>query len=1093
MIKSATSTPDSLQGQNDQLWKIIEKQRLIIQNLQKDLTRMTAEKDQLQNKVEELEKKAKLPTLSLNMPPDDEVDSPSSPVPPPRSPYRQNTTKERSQLATVESLQIASPEDPEIQAPRESTTATTDSDAQLFAKYHQSSRPSRDSMLPPARLIPEHDVSLRAASPPPPRSGYRSPSPVDMPQYVHDSIRESTLGMSDYEDLPTPPPKASSHGTTPPPSSSNNIFSNEMIAGICIKVTGSNITTNEKGKEVVSFIISVGKRLDSSNGTDTSEDEMEELWRVEKLYSDFLALDTKIKASEHRAVSSKLGKLPDKALFATHAPSKVDQRKRALEQYLKLVISLPLKDVTDLCEFLSTNVIEQEPETASIPGYKEGYLTKRGKNFGGWKTRYFVLNGPILRYYETKDGHHLGSIRLTDAQIGRQQSNTNYEPHESSNNAYRHAFLILEPKKTSTNGVARHVLCADSDDERDEWVEALIQYVGIKEEQFTPSTPRTSRDRDDRKKAAKKIRKVSKDEIVPISAAPISQLMIERNEKLMFASGAHRSPSDSSLPKDDTSSPKTPTPGTPSTPNDSLSSSIPTNSPLSQTVGADQQRASLDQNYSYFSHSAKTVTRRSSMIHLSGRDGDMLPQNETRSETSSPVAGGKSSSEQAGEELDVHLADKKAKQKSNRMTFWGKKMFNSSSADQYASNGTSLGTGPRPSTSTSTSTPTQSQGSSGLRGFLSRSSNESPSDRPNQDRKKKGGDDAVKRPAKQVFGVPLEVAVNVSPAAEGYDLPSVVFRCIEYLDAKDAASEEGIYRLSGSSAVIKGLKEKFNTDGDFDILGSKQYYDVHAVAGLLKLWLRELPNSVLTKELLMDFLHTIDLLDRRDRVNELGRLVSMLPLPNYTLLRALTAHLIRVVQNSDVNKMTMRNVGIVFSPTLGIPAGIFNLFLSEFDYIFWTSENNDETKTAEEVQFLQQQEVFGAVQQQHHLQQQQRRKQQKQAEEEQRHASSPLVKEEQQQYQEQPAKESKLPSKPLSRTPTQRLLELSGRNNRNSVHYMDGAPDAIVVLEKNLDTTPVLDEDEDDVEDISREEDSADDDDDDDSLSVASSELSPRS
>ncbi|KAI9288288.1 hypothetical protein BC943DRAFT_318154 [Umbelopsis sp. AD052] len=1084
MIKSATSTPDSLQGQNDQLWKIIEKQRLIIQNLQKDLTRMTADRDQLQSKVDEFEKKSKLPTLSLNLPLDDDLDSPSSPVPPPRSPYRQNTTKDRSQLATIESLQITSPEDPEVQAPRENFL---DTEAQLFAKYHQSSRPSRDSMLPPARLIPEHDVSLRAASPPPPRTNYRSPSPVDIPSFTHDSIRESTLGMSDYEDLPTPPPKAISHVSSLP---SNNIFSNDMIAGICIKVTGSNITTNDKGKEVVSFIISVGKRVDLP--ADAPEEEMEELWRVEKLYSDFLALDTKVKASEHRAVSSKLGKLPDKALFATHAPSKVDQRKRALEQYLKLVISLPLKDVTDLCEFLSTNVIEQEPETASIPGYKEGYLTKRGKNFGGWKTRYFVLNGPVLRYYETKDGHHLGSIRLTDAQIGRQQTNTTHEPHDSSVSAYRHAFLILEPKKTATNGIARHVLCADSDDERDEWVEAMIQYIGVKEESVTSATPRTSRDRDERKKAAaKKIRKVSKDEIVPISAAPISQLMIERNEKLMFPPGPHRSPSDSSLARDDASSPKTP--GTPNTPNDSLSSSIPTNSPLAQTASSDQHRASLDQNYSYFTHSAKTVTRRSSMIHLSGRDGETTPQSETRSETSSPVAGGKSSSEPAGEELEASLAEKKAKQKSNRMTFWGKKMFNSSNTDPYASNGASLGTGPRPSTSTSTSTSSPGQSSSGLRGFLSRGSNDSPTDRAShQDRRKKGGEEAVKRPAKQVFGVPLEAAVKVSPAAEGYDLPSVVFRCIEYLDAKDAAIEEGIYRLSGSSAVIKGLKEKFNTEGDFDILGSKQYYDVHAVAGLLKLWLRELPNSVLTKELLMDFLHTIDLLDRRDRVNELGRLVSMLPLPNYTLLRALTAHLIRVVQNSDVNKMTMRNVGIVFSPTLGIPAGIFNLFLSEFDYIFWTSDNNDETKTAEEVQFLQQQEVFGAVQQQHHLQQQQRRKQQKMADEEQRQAS-PIMKDEPQPSHDEVSKEPKLPPMSLARTPTLRLLEQQGRNNRNSVHYMDGAPDAIVGLEKHMDNTPVLDEYDDDVEDIAREDDSTDDEDDDDSLSVASSELSPRS
>ena len=55
---------------------------------------------------------------------------------------------------------------------------------------------------------------------------------------------------------------------------------------------------------------------------------------------------------------------------------------------------------------------------------------------------------------------------------------------------------------------------------------------------------------------------------------------------------------------------------------------------------------------------------------------------------------------------------------------------------------------------------------------------------------------------------------------------------------------------------------------------------------------------------------------------------------NYSLLRALTAHLILIVQNANINKMTMRNVGIVFSPTLGIPAGVFSLMLGEFKRVF---------------------------------------------------------------------------------------------------------------------------------------------------------------
>lgn len=37
----------------------------------------------------------------------------------------------------------------------------------------------------------------------------------------------------------------------------------------------------------------------------------------------------------------------------------------------------------------------------------------------------------------------------------------------------------------------------------------------------------------------------------------------------------------------------------------------------------------------------------------------------------------------------------------------------------------------------------------------------------------------------------------------------------------------------------------------------------------------------------------------------------------------------------------MRNVGIVFSPTLGIPAGVFSLMLGEFNRVFNVDAAND--------------------------------------------------------------------------------------------------------------------------------------------------------
>lgn len=61
-----------------------------------------------------------------------------------------------------------------------------------------------------------------------------------------------------------------------------------------------------------------------------------------------------------------------------------------------------------------------------------------------------------------------------------------------------------------------------------------------------------------------------------------------------------------------------------------------------------------------------------------------------------------------------------------------------------------------------------------------------------------------------MFGVPLEQAVNVCRIKDDLALPAVVYRCIEYLDAKKANEEEGIYRLSGSSSVIQGLKAAFD-------------------------------------------------------------------------------------------------------------------------------------------------------------------------------------------------------------------------------------------------------------------------------------------
>lgn len=102
----------------------------------------------------------------------------------------------------------------------------------------------------------------------------------------------------------------------------------------------------------------------------------------------------------------------------------------------------------------------------------------------------FMLSMPY-RLSLQRGGTHLGSITVAGAQIGRQQRNTSTASTDEEKE-YRHAFLIVEAKKGPGGNHPRHVLCAESDEERDSWVEILVRYfTGTYSEEpvaYAPST-----------------------------------------------------------------------------------------------------------------------------------------------------------------------------------------------------------------------------------------------------------------------------------------------------------------------------------------------------------------------------------------------------------------------------------------------------------------------------------------------------------------------------------------------------------------------------------------------------------------------------
>ena len=202
-----------------------------------------------------------------------------------------------------------------------------------------------------------------------------------------------------------------------------------------------------------------------------------------------------------------------------------------------------------------------------------------------------------------------------------------------------------------------------------------------------------------------------------------------------------------------------------------------------------------------------------------------------------------------------------------------------------------------------------------------------------------------------IFGLPLREAVRRgslpgdSPALS--PVPAVVRHCIDFLEQLGGIEEEGIYRQNGSQTAIKALAERCAT-GDVDLISesSKRHaprdlFDPYTVSGLLKLYIRELPDSLLTGALAPEFIGVIESGDRADYVTRLGQLMYRLPSENYSLLRLLCNHMNKVAANADVNKMTVKNIAIVLSPSLVIPTSLLSIFLTEFSQIFALGEQGD--------------------------------------------------------------------------------------------------------------------------------------------------------
>ncbi|KAI8647910.1 Rho GTPase activation protein [Parasitella parasitica] len=143
--------------------------------------------------------------------------------------------------------------------------------------------------------------------------------------------------------------------------------------------------------------------------------------------------------------------------------------------------------------------------------------------------------------------------------------------------------------------------------------------------------------------------------------------------------------------------------------------------------------------------------------------------------------------------------------------------------------------------------------------------------------------------------------------SENSAIPLIVLKCVREVEAR-GLTVEGIYRKSGTLAQVKELQDAFDENRDPQLC---KYQDINVITGLLKLYFRELPTPLIPNDFKLPHC-----LNDQDRLNKTYILLHNMATESYCTIKFLVQHLKRVHENQSTNRMTYKNLAVVFGPTL---------------------------------------------------------------------------------------------------------------------------------------------------------------------------------
>ncbi|KAL0966531.1 hypothetical protein UPYG_G00296380 [Umbra pygmaea] len=157
------------------------------------------------------------------------------------------------------------------------------------------------------------------------------------------------------------------------------------------------------------------------------------------------------------------------------------------------------------------------------------------------------------------------------------------------------------------------------------------------------------------------------------------------------------------------------------------------------------------------------------------------------------------------------------------------------------------------------------------------------------------------------FGVPVSAL-----SSKAHPVPLVVQMLLEHVEMNGLYTE-GLYRKSGSACHARELHQLLESSPEMATL---ENYSIHTVTGLLKRWLRELPDPLMTYNLYNEFLQAVELPGQTERLHAIYKKLEELPAANFNTLERLLFHLVRVAKEEEHNRMSANSLAIVFAPCI---------------------------------------------------------------------------------------------------------------------------------------------------------------------------------